>query len=256
MNIQKAIKYVLPHGLVYLLQNRKKKTPDNFWKLFNSNSNKLSNGRFLCRKEDCIPCLDDAVNTTNFDRHYIYHTAWAARILNKTKPRKHFDISSTLYFSSIVSAFIPIKFYDFRPADLRLSNLYSGEADLTSLPFKNDSISSLSCLHTVEHIGLGRYGDALDPEGDLKAIRELTRVLAPNGNLLFVVPIGRVAKIIFNAHRIYTYSQIMSYFNKLTLMEFVLIPEKNKNGGLVKNPPLKLLRAQNYACGCFWFKKQ
>jgi SAM-dependent methyltransferase len=202
------------------------------------------------------PILNEDTDETNFDRHYIYHTAWAARILSKIKPKKHGDISSSLYFSSILSAFIPTDFYDYRPPKLKLSKLNVDKADLLSLPFKDNSIPSLSCMHTVEHIGLGRYGDPLDLEGDLKAVAELKRVIAPGGSLLFVVPVGIKSKIMFNAHRIYTYSQIMSYFDGFTLSEFVLIPENGKDGGLVKNPSQKLLKKQNYACGCFWFIKK
>lgn len=211
--------------------------------------------RFKLSWKNRYSCLDDKTEKTSFDRHYIYHTAWASRILAKTKPKKHIDISSSLYFSSIVSAFIPIDFYDYRSPELKLSNLNVDKADLISLPFKNESISSLSCMHTVEHIGLGRYGDPLDPEGDLKAIKELIRVLAPNGSLLFVVPIGGKPKIMFNAHRVYTYEQVFKYFSQLKLKEFALISEESKDGGLINSPSKKLLNKQKYACGCFWFKK-
>jgi hypothetical protein len=116
----------------------------------------------------------------------------AARIINELKPDIHYDISSSLYFCSIVSAFNKVKFYDFRPANLQLTNLTAESSNLLSLPFEANSISSLSCMHVVEHIGLGRYGDALDPDGDLKAISELKRVLGNEGSLLyFVVPIGK-----------------------------------------------------------------
>lgn len=213
------------------------------------------NNKFEMNWKNRYPCLNDKTEQTLFDRHYIYHTAWAARILSATKPKKHIDISSSLYFSSIVSAFIPIDFYDYRPPQLKLSNLRVGKADLLSLPFKDDSLPSLSCMHTIEHIGLGRYGDPLDPEGDLKAINELIRVLAPNGSLLFVVPVGGKPKIMFNAHRIYTYKQILKYFSQLKLKQFVLIPEETKDGGLVINPSKELLNKQTYACGSFWFTK-
>ncbi len=196
---------------------------------------------------------DTPVNT--FDRHYIYHPAWAARIIAKNKPKIHIDISSTLNFCAIVSAFIPIKFYDYRPPGLKLSNLSVDSVNLTALPFKDNSILSLSCMHTVEHVGLGRYGDKLDPDGDLKAIKELIRVLAPDGSLLFVVPLGK-PKIVFNAHRIYSLKQVKSYFSDLELKECVLVPDKDNGEGLIVNPAEKFCNQQNYGCGCFWFIKK
>lgn len=212
--------------------------------------------RFSMLWSDRYPCLHDRTITTGFDRHYIYHPAWAARILAETLPKEHVDISSTLYFCTLVSAFIPVKYYDYRPADLKLENLSAGSADLLSLPFADGSIQSLSCMHVVEHVGLGRYGDPLDPDGDLKAIKELKRVLAPGGLLLFVVPVGGLSKIMFNAHRIYRYDQVMEYFSDLELKEFVLIPESPEYGGLVQNPPQELVDAQRYGCGCFCFRKK
>ncbi len=212
------------------------------------------NKRFDMRWKDRLPCLYDKTSRTGFDSHYIYHTAWAARILSKTKPNLHIDVSSILYFSTIVSAFIPVKFYDYRPTHVKLNNLTSEKGDLLSLPFENNSINSISCMHTVEHIGLGRYGDPIDSDGDLKAISELKRVLAIGGNLLFVVPIGQ-PKIIFNAHRIYSYEQILNYFSDLKLLEFALIPDNPKNG-ILYNPEQKIINQQKYGCGCFWFTKK
>lgn len=107
-------------------------------------------------------------------------------------------------------------------------------------------------MHTVEHIGLGRYGDHIDPNGDLKAMNELTRVVATGGSFLFVVPVGK-PKIEFNAHRIYSYGQIMSYFSKLTLKEFSLVTDSGK---FIENATSKDSDAQAYGCGCFWFIKK
>jgi len=111
-------------------------------------------------------------------------------------------------------------------------------------------------MHVVEHIGLGRYGDPLDPEGDLKSIQELKRVLSLDGNLLFVVPVGRISRIMFNAHRIYSYKQILSYFSELRLMEFDLIPDDTNAGGLIRNASPDMVDACTYGCGCFWFRKK
>lgn len=210
--------------------------------------------RFNCNIVDAYPCVKDKTIKTGFDRHYVYHTSWASRKVKEINPEFHTDISSSLFFAGIVSAFVPVKFYDYRPADLILNNFESLQVVLLKLPFENNSIKSLSCMHVVEHIGLGRYGDKLDYDGDLKAINELKRVLSVGGSLLFVVPIGKEAKIQFNAHRIYTYAQIVDYFSGLTLKEFALIPE-NSGKMIFAQEAVEKLESENYACGCFWFIK-
>lgn len=211
--------------------------------------------RFVPKLSDVQAFLYEKTDHTFFSAHYIYHPAWAARIIAKTKPDFHVDISSTLHFSSILSAFIPTKFYDYRPANLNLSNLESGREDLMSLSFPSCSINSLSCMHTIEHIGLGRYGDKIDPKADMQAISELKRVIAKNGNLLIVVPIGK-PKIVFNAHRIYSFDQIISYFGGFELRDFCLIPDGAVKTGLIYNATKKQADIQNYGCGCFWFVKK
>jgi hypothetical protein len=211
----------------------------------------MSDGRFTIKTQDMYPCLTDKIKYTPFDQHYTHHPAWAARKVAEIKPEKHVDISSILSFSTIISAFVPTEFYDYRPADFHQPGFSTGFADLKALSFGSDSIASLSCMHTVEHIGLGRYGDELDPQGDLKAIAELKRVLAPGGSLLFVTPVGQ-PKIEFNGQRIYSYEQIVSYFSPFALKEFSLIPDK---GGFISNADPALVAQQQYACGCFWFKK-
>jgi hypothetical protein len=90
------------------------------------------------------PTLFENIPFTRFDTHYIYHTAWAARKVKEIDAPVHVDISSSLYFSSIVSAFKPVKFYDFRPAKLNLSNLSSESANLSHLHFPDESFDSLS----------------------------------------------------------------------------------------------------------------
>jgi SAM-dependent methyltransferase len=212
--------------------------------------------RFSIDQADLYPCLGDATAATDFDPHYIYHTGWAARKLAERPPDLHIDFSSLLYFASIVSAFVPLRVYDFRPANLHIDNVRSSAADLTRLPFPDRCFSSVSCMHVVEHIGLGRYGDPLDPDGDLCAIRELIRIIADGGRLLFVVPISGRARVAFNAHRIYTCSQILGYFNELALEEFALIPDNALSVGLIRHADPALADRQQYGCGCFCFQRK
>jgi len=200
--------------------------------------------------------LRDATAATGFDRHYVFHTAWAARILAEINPPQHVDVSSSLYFVTSVSAFVPTRFIDYRPADLQLSGLTSNSGDLMALPFENASLPSISCMHVVEHIGLGRYGDRLDYDGDLKAVKELKRVVDVRGSLIFVVPICGKARIQFNAHRIYEYKQVLEMFPEFDLAEFALIPDDGSKEGLIRNADPMIADRQLYGCGCFHFVKR
>jgi hypothetical protein len=101
---------------------------------------------------------------------------------------------------------------------------------------------------------LGRYGDPIDPEGDVGAAKELERVVKQGGSLLFVVPIGK-PRIQFNAHRIYSYKMVLEMFPGLTLKEFSLIPDNALHTGLIYNATEVQSDKQEYGCGCFWFVK-
>ena len=88
---------------------------------------------------------------------------------------------------------------------------------------KNNSLESLSSLHAVEHFGLGRYGDSIDPDACFKAMKAMQRVLKPEGILYFSVPIGKREKLCFNAHRIFDPFTITDTFNELSLINFYYI---------------------------------
>jgi SAM-dependent methyltransferase len=222
-------------------------------KRFSKVSELLSdNGRFTCYWKDRILVFGEDTKSTKFDAHYLYHTAWAARILQKNKPDLHIDISSDLRFVTLVSAFIPIDFYDYRPVNIPLSGLNSKHGDLMDLPFPDNSVSSISCMHVIEHIGLQRYGDPLDAKGDIRAINELIRVLKPGGQLFFVVPVGGTAQIRYNAHRIYTVDMVQSLFSSLIIKEFALITDNNE---YIEHATTEQVSTQSYGCGCWLLTK-
>lgn len=91
--------------------------------LFRKEANSSVNRFNLSWEDISLLLFNDNTTLTSFDPHYVYHTAWAARIVKIINPSFHVDISSYLYFSTLISAFVPIKFYDFRPAKIKLSNL-------------------------------------------------------------------------------------------------------------------------------------
>jgi SAM-dependent methyltransferase len=201
------------------------------------------------------PCLFDKTTETEFDRHYIYHTAWAIRKIIEIKPTVHYDFSSSLYFIGMTSAICDIIFHDYRPANLQISGLSTFSCDLTNLNYSDESIDSISCMHVIEHIGLGRYGDPLDPYGDLKAAKELKRILKVNGNLLVVLPLGGRPRIRFNANRIYDLQLVLQMFDGLKLLDFTYITDYGNPQHIYQNPSMSLIADEIEGCGCFHFIK-
>ena len=200
------------------------------------------------------PILNEDTAQTQFDSHYIYHVAWALRKIKALTPEVHVDFASSLSFCTALSAFCKTVFYDFRPADLHLDNLEPRQCDLSSPDFGIGQFASVSCMHVVEHIGLGRYGDTLDASGDLKAIDNLKKTVAPGGDLFFVVPCG-APSIHFNAHRVYAAESILAYFGEgFALQELYFITGYDHQAPLL-NPALDTLGQYAYGCGCFHFRK-
>lgn len=216
---------------------------------FKSNAN-----GWECKFSDLLPIFGDRTTSMGFDAHYVYHTAWAARILKHLGPTEHVDISSSIMFCGVASAFVPIKHYDYRTPHLELENLTCGSQDLMRLTFSDNSIKSLSCMHVIEHIGLGRYGDPLNSIGDELAAKELTRVLAPGGNLLIVVPVAEKASIRFNGHRIYSLTKVKKLFEELDLIEMSFLNDRQSNK-FTRHATEVDVHGSDYGCGCFLFRK-
>lgn len=200
---------------------------------------------------DSYPCLTDWVTSTPFDPHYFYQAAWLARRLNISRPAMHVDVGSDVRMVSVLSAFVAFEFIDFRPLRVSLDGLKCSAGDVTNLNKDADSIISLSCLHVVEHIGLGRYGDPIDPEGSVRAMRELQRVLAPEGRLYLSLPVGH-ERVCFNAHRVFDPQAVIGAMNNLRLIEFSLVDDA---GVFHESVSTDMAAGLEYGCGLFVFEK-
>lgn len=203
------------------------------------------------RLADMQPCLGDWTSHTPFDAHYFYQGAWLARRLARQVPTKHVDIGSSVLTIGVLSAYVNIVFVDFRPIKADLSGLTPIAGSILDLTFADCSIPSLSCLHVIEHIGLGRYGDPIDPLGSEKAAAELQRVLAPGGRLYLSLPVGR-QRICFNAHRVHAPATVLEMFGQLKLVDFSWVDDA---GSFHESKPINDANQQEYACGMFLFEK-
>lgn len=197
------------------------------------------------------PMVHDKVSLTPIDTHVFYNKLWCFEHVLKNKPKSHVDVASAYDFSGFLSKIVPVTFIDIRPFDAKLKNLSIKKGSVLDLPYKDGSIESLSCMHVVEHIGLGRYGDPLDPRGSELACKELSRVLAKKGRLYFALPIGR-ERICFNAHRVHDPKTIIKYFKDLKLISFSVVDDKRdyyENVDYNKHSNLE------YGNGLFLFEK-
>ncbi len=200
-----------------------------------------------------FPILNDYSPNHEIDYHYTYHPAWALRVLLSYKSSIHIDLASKLDFALSASAFMKVEYHDYRNVNIKINNFKSVFTDISKLPFEDNAVHSLSCMHVLEHIGLGRYGDPIALGADEDTAREIVRVIAKQGHFIFVTPLANKSRLEFNAHRVYTYENIVNkLFNELQLLEFSLVTD---NGEFIQHCDTKILTSQSYACGCFHFIK-
>ncbi len=197
--------------------------------------------------KDIYPCLTDNTEYTPIDPVYFFQDSWAAKKIFELKPDHHYDIGSSVKTIGIISQFVPVTMIDIRPLELELENLFFLKGSILNIPFESNSIKTLSCLCVAEHIGLGRYGDSIDPLGSEKAIKELKRVLKTEGIILFSIPVDSENKIYFNAHRAFTREYILELFDG-----FCLIEEKYIYGNKIY---CSYDKNKGFGTGLFMFKK-
>jgi len=164
-----------------------------------------------------LPPRDERTPTTEADPWGLHQDVWAFRRVLELQPAWVLDVGSDAWLVALLAQFVPVTAVDVRPLDVSLPGLTPVRGDVTGLAFADASAPAVMCLSTIEHIGLGRYGDAIDPQGSKRACRELQRVLAPGGHLLLSVPIAEEPVTLFNAHRLLSTTQLQGWLDSCEL---------------------------------------
>lgn len=206
--------------------------------------------------EKLYPQLTDRFDTTGFfPLHYFYQDLYVAQRVFKNLSVKHVDIGSRVDgFVTHVASFREIEVIDIREIKGNIPNVSFLKADLMSENFNlHDYCDSVSCLHTIEHFGLGRYGDPVDVNGHLKGLKNITNMLKKNGILYLSTVIGP-QRIEFDAHRVFSVKYLIELIEENFIIEnFSFIDDKNK---LNISAELSEKNIQNnfncsYGCGIF-----
>lgn len=162
--------------------------------------------------------------------HYFYQDMIVASYIYQNNPLKHVDVGSRLDgFVSHIGSFREIEVFDIRHNKINFKNIKFTKMDLNNINQELENYTdSLSCLHTVEHLGLGRYGDAIDPNGHQKAFNNLIKILKNNGLLYISFPIAQKTRTIFNSERRFHPVDILQWSDQLQLQKFDYIDD-NEN---------------------------
>lgn len=213
---------------------------------------------FSIKNQNMWPILSDKYAFAGSMNNYFWQDLWAAKLVIASGKKAHFDIGSRLdgFIAHLLASQIEVTMIDIRQFPGEISNLYTIIDDATNLgQVEDNSIESLSALCSLEHFGLGRYGDPVDPEACFKCFTAIQKKMKKDGNLYISLPIGK-ERVEFNAHRVFYASTISNAFSELNLIEFSCTAD----GKLESNVDLHKYDEDNhngeYRYGLFHFIKK
>jgi hypothetical protein len=203
---------------------------------------------------------DHKAKAGNANHVYFHQDLLVAQYIYTNNPQRHMDVGSRIDgFVAHIASFRKIDVIDIRPLpSTGHKNIEFLQANLMlSLdPKLLESTDSISCLHAIEHFGLGRYGDPIDPNGHIKGFNNLLDILKPGGTLYISFPVGSKSQVEFNEQRIFNPCEIFSWARsgkKITLSRFDYIAP---NGLLQLNMnPINLKNIEGTGCGIYTLTK-
>ncbi len=207
------------------------------------------------------PCIEEKYQKSGTaSGHYFHQDLLVANKIYINKPVKHVDIGSRIDgFVAHVASFRDIEVFDIRDMAEQIRNIHFKRLDIMDgNAVSHDYCDSISCLHALEHFGLGRYGDRVDYNGHLLGWENIYKMLKKGGKCYFSVPIGK-QRIEFNAHRVFSVEYLVNVMigSRYKIDSFSYVNDK---GDLVSDAALdegsvKNSFSLNYGCGIFELSK-
>lgn len=201
--------------------------------------------------------MDYADNAGNAKGHYFHQDLLVANLIFKGNPVRHVDVGSRVDgFVAHVASFREIEVVDIRPLEKSAhTNIKFIQLDLMNYG-DLEKTDSLSCLHTIEHFGLGRYTDPIDVHGHIKGIDNLVSLVKDDGYFYLSLPIGRRDEVHFNAHRIFHPETILSISSIQENMELIRYDFIDDEGNVHLDRAVDdSINSFDYGCGIYTFRK-
>jgi len=189
---------------------------------------------------------------------YFHQDLLVASFVHDAKPVRHMDVGSRIDgFVAHIAVFRPVDVIDIRDLDpLWHPNIRFTKADLMAGDGVGSAITdSLSCLHAIEHFGLGRYGDPVDPDGHKRGFANLWRMLAPGGRLYISFPVGPATTVEFNAHRVFHPEDIFTWHPEVSRAALTRFDVVARGGALHQQVDPASEIAQRGICGIYTLRK-
>jgi hypothetical protein len=190
--------------------------------------------------------------------HYFHQDLLVANYIFKNNPLRHIDVGSRVDgFVAHVASFRKIEIIDVR--DLKSTgheNIKFTKMDLMDeAAVEHEICDSISCLHAIEHFGLGRYGDPLDPNGHIKGFINILKMLKTGGTFYISFPIAKSDRVEFNAHRVFASESIFKWQStyQLKLKHFSFVDDQ---GDLhIDVATHEIPKNLKHGCGIYVFEK-
>jgi hypothetical protein len=199
-----------------------------------------------------FPVPHNAVeNYVSINPHYFFQDIWVSEQIAGNKFQNCLDIGSRVdgFVSILLAMRVNLTLMDIRKPIVNwprpvgfikgdVANLNSGQLS---------EYDCISCLHVIEHIGLGKYGDAIDIEGPRNTAKSLYRAMRSGARLYMSSPVSTDTGIVFNGGRHLAVDEFEGMFISagFSILNRAFVSDRPE---LVVNPDMSSLGQIKYGC--------